>query len=328
MIKILRNTIIWNILFWTIGYVILFLIVFIQGDIQIAFNIATLIIVPAPLPIYVHFYFLDNYFKKRKYFIYFIATITIVALSGYLIEILFDILFTEPNSHISGVLVSLILIVIATAVRYSRKQLYSQYLLQEAEYKQLETEMNLLKSQINPHFFFNTLNNLYSLSLNNSEEVPDVILKLSELMRYVIDSQKKKWVNIDEEVRFIDNYIALESLRFKTPSVIEYKKNISFTDQHIAPMLLIPFIENAFKHGLSTMIDKGFLKINIDSTQKEVYLKVVNSIQQEIPNENSIGGLGLKNVKRRLEILYPDKHKLEIRDLFDRFEIELRIFLL
>ena len=325
MKRLWDNTFFRHIVYWISAYSAIFISVFLYERVEVGLQVATMIILPAPLPVYLHFYVLEKFFVNRKYWSYTASLTVIIFVSGLLGEYIFDIFFGQPGSHTSGYIMAFFYIIITTALKYFSEILRNKYRIQEIEFKQLQTEMSLLKSQVNPHFFFNTLNNLYALSLAKSEEVPTVILKLSNLMRYVLETSKQKFVALDKEIEFINNYIELEKLRLEQNSNVNFNVNGKTDNVIIAPMLLMPFVENSFKHGLNASSNGGFVEINIDIFDKYFEFVIVNSEPaQEIGNKDS-SKLGLTNVKRRLELIYPDKHKLSIEDKNDTFSVKLKI---
>jgi two-component system LytT family sensor kinase len=190
-------------------------------------------------------------------------------------------------------------------------------------------ESSFLKSQVNPHFLFNTLNNIYALSLRKSEQTPVIIEKLESLLHYMLYDCKADLVPLENEFTFTNSYIALEKLRHKEDQCVV---TVTITGEPkgkmIAPLLLINFLENAFKHGTKTSFGKSWINLNIDIHQHGIHFKLQNSkplsaIGQAISEYQ--GGIGLQNVERRLQILYPRRHKLIMSNLKDRFEIDLTI---
>lgn len=189
-------------------------------------------------------------------------------------------------------------------------------LIEERKHAQLQA----LKAQINPHFIFNSLNNIYSLVYQNSDKALPAIEKLSELLRYSTKDLEKDVISLDKEIGYIESLIGLEKLRIKNPELLVIEKNINHPKINISPMLLVPFVENAFKHG--DFREKGFvLKVSDDNNVLHFYLH--NYKNQKM--KDTASGIGIENVKKRLEILYPKKHELNIRDLESEFIVDLRI---
>jgi LytS/YehU family sensor histidine kinase len=199
--------------------------------------------------------------------------------------------------------------------------------LREVEKQQVMSELKALKSQINPHFFFNTLNSIYSLSLENSPKTPDVVLKLSGLMRYVLYESSADKVHLKKELEFLKNYIDLEKSRFEDSVNVHFEADEQqLANFSIAPLLFIPFIENAFKHCNKTGITVPDVIIAFDTAKLPTLVFKVDNTKEESDRGNIIvGGVGLENVRQRLNLLYPDKHSLSILDEGDRYRIHLEV---
>lgn len=201
---------------------------------------------------------------------------------------------------------------------------------QELAKETLQSELKFLKSQINPHFLFNTLNSLYALTLKKSDQAPEIVLKLSEMMRYMLYDCNEKKVALQKEVAYITNYLELEKLRHGKKMNIHLEINGEVNDQEIAPLLFIPFIENCFKHGISNRIEEGFVKIKLDIRQDDLVIMVENSKSPTMPSTlgKRSGGIGLINVKRRLELLYSNAYTLDIESSPTTYSVHLTLNLL
>lgn len=195
--------------------------------------------------------------------------------------------------------------------------------------QKLEAETHFLKMQINPHFLFNTLNNIYSLTLSRSSDAAHITRQLKDLITYMLKDCTQDQVPLSGEIDFLKNYINLEELRNKQDNIdIQLRITGDIDKKYIAPLLLINFIENAFKHGVKAGIDNAYVKINLVITGNILTLEIVNSkpentIQQKAVQE--AGGIGIENVKRRLNILYPNKHKLRINETAKEYSVYLSI---
>ena len=188
-----------------------------------------------------------------------------------------------------------------------------------------ETELNLLKQQINPHFFFNTLNNLYALSITKDQQTPEVILKLSELMRYVIYKGKEESVPLKEEIQYIEDYIQLQQIRLHKKLDFQFSKGIVNWEQRIPPLLFITFVENAFKHGIEPAGKDCFLHLSVITKNNQVTFTCKNSIEEKLKTPT---GIGLTNLKRRLELRYPNQHILKVEETATQYHAMLQIDLL
>jgi len=194
--------------------------------------------------------------------------------------------------------------------------------LKTLESKKTNAELALLKSQINPHFFFNTLNNLYGLTVEKSDLASEVVLKLSDMMRYTIYMGKEDLVPLKEEVAYLQNYIELHKIR--------YHKNVDITckctatrEYKIAPLLFIIALENAFKHGVEKLTENAYIHINITTEDAVILFEIVNNFEQ--PEIDSQRGIGLDNLKQRLQLLYPKKHQLHIEKSDGVYQLSIQL---
>lgn len=189
--------------------------------------------------------------------------------------------------------------------------------------EQTETELSLLKQQINPHFFFNTLNNVYAMSLTKDEHTSEGILQLSDLMRYVIYKGQEKAVFLSEEVKYIEDFLELQKLRLHKNLDLQFEKTVEDEEISIPPLLFIILVENAFKHGIEGAEGDSYLHLHLIQDKSKLVFSCKNSLEKgRLVAEP---GLGLTNLKRRLELLYPDKHKLEIEEYPDSYRAVLTI---
>lgn len=216
----------------------------------------------------------------------------------------------------------LVLVAIFLLQRFYRQQQQrsTDQLLQQDE------QIRFLHDQLNPHFFFNTLNNLYGISLHEPDRMPNLIMQLSKLMRYQVESSRRSLVSLQQEIEFITSYVILEQERLGKRCQISYRYS---TEEHqleryqLAPLLLMPLVENAFKHGTGDI--KGcFVQITLQLRQNQLILLIENSLSSHKPKGESTG-VGLQNTRQRLEILYPDKHQLVLSQEKDRFTTHLEI---
>ena len=201
------------------------------------------------------------------------------------------------------------------------------------ERQKLEAEMTALRAQLNPHFLFNSLNNIYSLALDKSDLAPDYVLKLSELMRYILHDCQADEVPLRKELEFVQNYLDLERIRMEDTVRLELEVDGPVDDMTVAPLMLLPFVENAFKHGIKTKPEGAFVKITVKVDAMEVLdIEAINSKENGVSEADLDlngtvvpGGVGLENVRRRLALLYPHRHKLTLRDAGSRYEVNLQI---
>ena len=194
----------------------------------------------------------------------------------------------------------------------------------QLETEKLNAELKFLKAQVNPHFLFNTLNNLYYLSTIKSDTAPLVISKLSEVMRYMIYDSNHEKIELAKEIEYMQHYIGLERLRFREGVPLEFEI-IGCTDMLISPLILITFLENAFKHGISNVNERCWIKARLEVDKTHLVYSIANSKVKTVSYPEDGEGIGLKNVKRRLDLSYPGKHQLYIDDREDAYSVTLTI---
>lgn len=180
----------------------------------------------------------------------------------------------------------------------------------QAEKEKVTAELQLLKAQVHPHFLFNTLNNIYSFSMENSPKTSQLILKLSSLLNYILYDCKADEVRLEKEIAVMKDYIDLEKERYANKLEVSVNIEGDIKDKYIVPLLLLPFLENAFKHGTSEQLEKPWLSMDLSVKQNILRCKIVNSKSEHV--QYSANGIGINNVKKRLEFLYPGKHELKI----------------
>ncbi len=198
--------------------------------------------------------------------------------------------------------------------------------LAAAEKQKVQLELQVLKAQINPHFFFNTLNGIYSMSLDNDKRLPQTILQLSDLMRYFLYEAKDDFVLLSKELSLLKNYLSLQKLRLGNSLNLQSEITGEIAEQKIAPMLLITFLENSFKHGDKTIRGAPFLilKIKVEKNGLDFYLENEKGLIDDI-EDKQYGGVGLSNIRRRLELLYPEKHSLQITEEGNKYIVHLQL---
>ncbi len=193
------------------------------------------------------------------------------------------------------------------------------------EKENIDNQLKALKSQINPHFLFNSLNVIYSQSLKKTDDVPEIVIKLSDILRYVIYKSKNDVLKLTEEIQLINNYLDLQKYRINDDSNINFTSEVEI-DHNIAPMLFLPLIENSFKHGIKGDYEDTYVNIELVSTSKETRFTIKNNKGEKptilFDNEK---GIGIENVKKRLLLLYPNRHQLLIKNEPDSFCVELKL---
>lgn len=214
---------------------------------------------------------------------------------------------------------------VSTSLTLAQNWLSAERKTEEIEHEKINTELSFLKSQINPHFFFNTLNNIYALAVTNSNQTAAAVMKLSSIMRYVI-SETENEVELKSEIEFIQNYIDLQLYRLTDKVNVDFKHEGNIEGKMIVPLLFMPFVENAFKYGVSTK-QKAAINILLNTVENNVNFKVVNTIFKHQEGLAEANGIGIQNVKRRLELVYPHRHTLQVFESNNQFNIELNIHL-
>lgn len=184
-------------------------------------------------------------------------------------------------------------------------------------------QLDALNAQLNPHFLFNTLNSIYGMSLTGSKDTPEYVLRLADMMRYTLYDCREDKVELEKDIGFTENYVAMEKKRYPL-SEIQFTISKNSQGMFIAPLLLIPFIENSFKHGAHRLNDRGFIHAHLDADIEKLHFVVENDIM--VANVQPAGGIGIQNVKKRLEMYYPGKHQLTIDNTGTTFKVVLTIF--
>lgn len=293
------------------------------GLVIIAYYLNSFVLVPK---------FLLSNRNSIYFFSIIIVVVTIVLLNGYIdrslnLSQLMDAAFHKMPRHRGGrdhtwdvpliaALAATVALVlgIGTSITTVQKWQYDKQLHQEMEQDKISSELSFLKAQINPHFFFNTLNNIYALTLVNADTSRKAIHQLSRMMRYVLYDTQNSTTQLSQEIAFIKDYISLMQLRLTDVVKIDFSSPASLKDMAVAPMIFLPFVENAFKHGVSATQPSN-INISIEQKNTLVELKVVNTIIKEQSNNlEEASGIGLNNTRRRLDLLYPGKHTLMINE--------------
>lgn len=213
---------------------------------------------------------------------------------------------------------------VAIAIKFYKRWSEKDYREQKVQKEKVEAELQMLKTQINPHFLFNTLNSIYVLAMKKSEQTANIVMKLSDILDYILYRINAPQIAISNEIRIVENYIELEKIRFTNRVNLSFASNITSKDLQIPPMLIIPFVENAFKHGVAKSMKKSWIKIVIEETGEMLNIEVSNSKSQN-PVKSKTGGIGLVNVKKRLDLLFNDYYKLAISEKDNRYEVFLSI---
>ncbi len=344
--KLWKNRFFLHVLFW-IGILMVFGIPYmtLEGDrLTMLYDLLILLPVKMVAAYFTIYFLLPKFLLKKQYLNFFLLLFFSAAVFGlinrllqfYIISPLYypetymGLHFWKPSHLLYGIISIYTVVAIATAIKLL-KQFYDNQKLQEQLNKEkLEAELNLLKAQIHPHFLFNTLNNLYGLALANSEKTAEGILKLSGLLDYMLYECNVPKISLDKEIKLISDYLALERLRYGKRLKVEFNQNGNTMGKQIAPMLILPFVENSFKHGSSKKTKQVNISINLNVVNHRMILDVENSKPAHESSDPSgyTEGIGLKNVKKRLELLYNSQYILDINENELNFNIHLELELL
>ena len=282
-------------------------------------------------PFYLNAYLLTpRFFYQRRYLVFAAILVLVFGVILMIHMVLFRYVFFLPHFSLKGAtgfLLPAFLLTVAVSMtfRFVADKSVADHLAQERQEENLKTELSFLRSQINPHFIFNILNNLVALEQMKSPELGPTILKLSSLMQYMLYDTDEEQVPLNKEVEYLQSYIDLQRQRFGTKVPINVSLDPAPGFYEIEPMLLIPFVENAFKHGVG-MIDKPCIQISLEVRDRVLYFSVrnrYNPASSEIKDKSS--GIGLGNVKRRLNLLYGDQHMLGVARDEGWFIVTLRL---
>ncbi|MBC5773209.1 histidine kinase [Pontibacter sp. KCTC 32443] len=283
---------------------------------------------------YVNWSFLiPKYLAKNRLMLYIVAVLALLMLYGLAKSPMDYYVFREFNPNMKAVYTSerllqyglggLMLVFISSALKVTGNYIRNERRNKELENQKLVAELAYLKSQVNPHFLFNTLNNIYSLAYKQSPETPDAIMKLSLLMRYMLYESNDTLVSLQKEVEHINNFIDLQKLRLREQTSIKFNIEGNIEGKQIAPMLMMTLVENAFKHGLVSKNEIGIL-INLKVGENYLLFSTVNNISTHKKRE--FGGIGLQNLRQRLKLLYPNRHTLTFEEKDGVFYATLKLY--
>ncbi len=280
-------------------------------------------------------YLIPNYLARYA-FVYFGLVLAVCALVTPIEVLVFYLKFHDQPLYrarlvetqiwifIGNVIVIFVSTILRVIMDWWRYQNEKQVLLTQT----MQSELRFLKSQINPHFLFNTLNNLYALTLKKSDKAPEIVLKLSEIMRYMLYECNERRVHLTKEIQYIYNYLDLERLRQPKEADIRFVVEGQISEQMVAPLLFIPFLENSFKHGLNNQLQGGgFVRLRLRVLGEDLEFFIENSKAERVPRQEHprSGGIGLVNVRQRLQMLYPENHTLIIQDEPHRYSVTLQL---
>jgi sensor histidine kinase YesM len=335
-----RNDFLHHVLFWVFAYITLLSMFLTSSSINRIDHIYTAIfLVTLVLATEINLVILIPRFLYRKSFKLYLLVLIIVLLAftafnqllfNHLIDyVLPGYYFISYYSFLDTLKFFIVFAGVTTLLKLSREWFYlieARQNLITAQKDKVDAELKALRSQLNPHFLFNSLNVIYSLSLNNSPDTSRVVLQLSDILRYVIYDTNDDFIPVKEEVSLLENYLNLQRYRVNRETEIRFDTELTDETVRIAPMLLLPLVENSFKHGVRKEITNAFVIIVLKSNENGITFTIENSKPRNVTVENhEQGGIGLENIRNRLRLIYPDRHKLEIDegDRVFRVKIEL-----
>ena len=325
-----------HLLFW-IMLSVLIVLVFVRAisDFEIAIGAGTISIIGFVMLVYGHlFWLLPKYFKTKKYHFYISGLLILVLLTSAFRFFAGQFLASHMNWNIetaftpsffgtmffSGFFILMLSLPLWLVDSWFKKG----ELEQELKTYQLEAELRFLKAQVNPHFLFNALNNIYSLSFTESKKTPEMILKLSDMMSYMLYDCKSEQVKLTSEIEYLHNYIVFQQLKKDGEYNIEFKTSGDLDYLYITPMLFIPFFENAFKHGNLNNTQEGWMKSYLKVENNNLQFQMSNSFEQK-HKKAAKSGVGLENIRERLLLLFPNQHEFNIESDENIFKIDLTL---
>jgi LytS/YehU family sensor histidine kinase len=329
-----------HLLFWMGSLIFALTVFYIVSDHQLGITPGTIVRAVAinlgfALAVYTNFYLLIPFFLKKKNYIFYIFWLIITLAASSLLIITLSFIFQEQafSKHLFSThfFTSSVYVGITSLAKFLTDWLELQDIslrYHKVEREKLEAELNTLKAQINPHFLFNSLNNIYSLALVNSKKTPEMILKLSDLMRYVLYESRENFIPLKKEIGFIKNFIELQRIRLSEKTDIGFECTGDANDRLIIPLIFEPFVDNAFKHGPKSLHEKAYIHISIRIEGNWLYFLAENNFGDDMHNDGIANGIGLKNVQKRLSHLYEKgQYHLDISRKENIFKVELRLIL-
>ena len=332
LISFAENRALQHILFWAFSFLILVNILRVSSGLKPIDVIYTMVFhVPLMLVAYLNLLiWVPRLLARKKYWLYAGAIFITLICGAEFYLLLFDkwIDYLFPGFYFIAYygfreisLYLAVFLLLTTLIKLAR----AWFVVKRLEQENTENQLKALRSQLNPHFLFNSLNNIYSLSRKKDDATPEAVLKLSDILRYVIYDSDKDETDLKSEIEFIRKYVELQLLRLQDKNRVKIVVEGEIDNQKIAPLLFIPFIENSFKHGL-TETSKELIDINLMGRRESIYFRIKNhKAKTDFKEKNRYQGVGIANVKKRLELLYKDRYRLEINDSKSLFEVKLEI---
>ena len=303
---------------------------------SVAVEVTFLKVIDLVTMVYITNYLLIPYFLyKKKYLLFVLLFVSMILISSitkmYIIgKLIHDSSFFSTNGGLkdriyNNVIPHFFLVIAGAAIKLMFDQISLQKKMAELAKDKAEAELNFLKSQINPHFLFNSLNSVYFLIDKNNPDARKALHKFSDMLRYQLYEANGEKIPIEKEISYLQDYVHLQQLRKDENYKVQFNCSPEVKNFSIEPLLLIPFVENAFKHISHKTDDNNFVKLDLARSNGYFDFSIENSFEKGIYTNEQHGGIGMNNVKRRLELLYPNMHQLEIHDEADIFKVYLRL---
>ena len=335
-----HNVFVFNMLLWCGSFI--FLLYFFSQDnmpskidyVYTGSFIATII-----LPVSINLYLLiPRFLKKEKHvlfgFFFLLNLLLFTQLNTWFFSSLIDYVFPDYyfisyHSNSKVFFIFSVFLVATTLIKISEDWVYLNQIENRAlklENQQIQSQLSSLKAQINPHFLFNSLNVLYSLSLQDKEETSNAIVQLSDILRYVLYDSNTEKITLKKELTLIHNYLDFQKFRHHDTAMIQFDNEVDDDAFKIYPMLLLSLIENSFKHGIKGDTEQTFITIHMTKTEKEFHFYIENNLSDKVEKqEEKYAGLGLKNIQQNLNLIYPNKHSFTITKTATTFAVSLKI---
>ena len=332
-----------HILFWICSIAFAITAFYVASDYKLNLNSELIIRAIVPnigfaVAVYINLFLLiPKFLKNKNYIFYLFWLVLLLAFTSTLIQLMFVTLLKAKtfNSQFSSLFsahffTASFYVGVTSLFKFVKDWLKLQEMklkLIQIEREKLEAELNTLKSQLNPHFLFNCLNNIYSLALTNSPQTPETILKLSDLMRHVLYESRENFIQVKKEIDFLCNFMELQKIRLSGKIDIQCTITGDIPDMKVIPLIFEPFIDNAFKHGIRNPDPSPYIHVAITFIKDSMHFKITNNfINSENPSTNKNSGIGLKNIEKRLEFLYsPTDYTFEVIKNENTFSVSLEV---
>jgi sensor histidine kinase YesM len=329
------NRMILHILFWLLSFFIFSYIFKISDEVsRIDYIFSGLFHVSLIIAVYINLALLmPLLFNKKRYIVYSFALATAILLSillnlftfNRLADIFLPGYYFVSHFEFWDVGFFIVIYILVTSLLKLSKSWFelqeTNNKLDRIEKENIKSELNTLKAQINPHFLFNSLNVIYSQAIKGSNKTPEAVIQLADILRYVIYDSTNDKVLLNTEIKLLEDYIELHKFRIESSSRITFEHHAQNDNYTIAPMLLLPLVENSFKHGIKGDLDNTFVNIKVEAIENNILFEIENSKGSD--ENEAHGGIGLANIRQRLNLLYPNKHKFTIEESATRFKVKM-----